>query len=287
VPRSARGATCLQIEEASKPQLRDELLRLVNTDRSEARLSSLVLDTLACEVADRHAADMVGGNFLSHWGRDGLKPYQRYSLAGGWDAVAENNSGAHHLESSGPKYVSLTLAQMHTAMHDEVPPNDGHRRTILGPYHTHAGFGMALAERELRLVELYVSRYVQLAPYPAKASPGSTVYIEGKLLERKSSLHYAEICYEPPPQAPELAWLRVPRPYQLPAESTIVRPKLSDGTLYGDGRTGEIDILPGGGFRVPVRLNRKAPGVYTVVIWISQRGVKEPFQVTNACVQAE
>src|SRR5262249_35312620 len=230
-------------------------------------LSRLALEPLACKVADSHALDMAAGNFLSHWGRDGLKPYQRYSFAGGCDAVAENNSAAHNLESTGIRYAQLTLAQMHRTMHDEVAPNDGHRRTMLGLHHTHAGFGMAMVERELRLVELYVGRYLSIAPYPIESRRKSTVRLEGRILDRKYGIHYAEVVYEPPPKAPDIAWLRQSRSYGLPAESVLVRPKLSGGVLYADGSPGELEVRADGDFRIPVRLPGNDAGIYTVVVW--------------------
>src|SRR5437879_7319429 len=72
------------------PLARERLLKLVNDERAKNDLSQLALDDLACTVATAHALDMANGHFLSHWGSDGRKPYQRYSFAGGVDAVQEN-----------------------------------------------------------------------------------------------------------------------------------------------------------------------------------------------------
>ena len=164
-----------------------------------------VLRQLACQVADQHALDMVTGKFLSHWGTDGRKPYHRYCRAGGFHAVQENVSAAGYLEARNLKYIGLTLAQMHMRMHEEFPPNDGHRRTILAPQHTHAGFGIALADDDLRLVELYVGKHVYLEPYPKQAKKKATLRLGGKQLnpgylrrrlraltgyERRDRMHY-------------------------------------------------------------------------------------------------
>src|SRR6266576_3434044 len=61
------------------PLARERLLQQVNGDRAAANLSPLKLDELASNVANEHARDMATGIFLSHWGSDGRKPYQRYS----------------------------------------------------------------------------------------------------------------------------------------------------------------------------------------------------------------
>ena len=59
---------------------------------------------------------------------------------------------------------------MHLSMIEEVPPNDGHRKTILFPQHTHVGFGIALQGHNLRLDELYLARYVEVDPIPRQAT---------------------------------------------------------------------------------------------------------------------
>jgi uncharacterized protein YkwD len=67
---------------------------MINEERAVERVPPVAMDELASEVATRHAWDLIRGEFTSHWGRDGLKPYQRYSFAGGTEATAENVSSA-------------------------------------------------------------------------------------------------------------------------------------------------------------------------------------------------
>src|SRR5436190_19393083 len=137
---------------------REQLLRMVNEERSQAGLGKLELDGLACNVASDHALDMAKGEFLSNWGSDGRRPYQRYSFAGGTDAVQENASSAGNILSLAPTGVLKDLHDMHLSMLNEKPPNDGHRQTILFPVHTHVGFGIALQGFHLRLDELNVAK---------------------------------------------------------------------------------------------------------------------------------
>ena len=279
--------TSLQFNKSDIEKLRNELLQLVNAERVIAGVTALKLDQLACLVADQHALDMATGNFVSHWGRDGRKPYQRYSLAGGTDAVAENVSAASHVESTDFKFINLTLIQAHHRMHAEVPPNDGHRQTILASQHTHVGFGVALSGRELRFVELYAAKYLQIDPFPQMAKPKASLQIKGKLLDRKHNFYYVELFYEPPPQPPTAEFLKAPRPYGLPAEFRTLRPKLSAGTRYADGIAGTIDVRGDGGFQIPVKLDREGAGIYTIVIWLNRKGSTQRFPVTNVCIQVE
>ena len=266
---------------------RNDLLARVNAERLLAGASALKIDELACQVADQHALDMVTGKFLSHWGTDGRKPYHRYCRAGGFHAVQENVSAAGYLEARNLKYIGLTLAQMHMRMYEEFPPNDGHRRTILAPQHTHVGFGIALADDDLRLVELYVGKHVYLEPYPKQAKKKATLRLGGKPLNPGYQISYAEIFYEPPPTPPSIDWLRTPRPYALPEEYRTVRPIAPEGTTYADGVKGEIEIGNRGSFRIPVRMFKNEPGIYTVVIWISNADGRMSLAATNACIEVE
>jgi uncharacterized protein YkwD len=275
-----------QIGKDDLANFRAELLRLVNTERLIAGVGELATDDLAAEVADRHALDMATIQFLSHWGSDGRKPYHRYAAAGGFHVVTENVSSADKLESLSAKYIGQSLAQMHMRMHEEVPPHDGHRQTILAPEHTHVGFGIALVERRLRLVELYVGKYVELEEFPRQAKPKSKVHINGKLSGTKHEFAYAEVFYEPLPKQPEIGWLRVGRPYGLPDEYVMLRPKPREGTYYADGVIGKIDVA-GNRFRIPVELYRAEAGIYTIAIWIKRFGAKTKFRATNICIQAE
>src|SRR5207249_2768793 len=103
---------------------RERLLKLLNEERSQQGLNNLQLDDLACKVASAHALDMVNGEFLSHWGTDGRKPYHRYSFAGGIDATQENVGLDNNIESVTPNSVMRELADIHMSMYLEKPPDD-------------------------------------------------------------------------------------------------------------------------------------------------------------------
>src|SRR5262249_22096117 len=151
----------------------DDLLKLLNEERRHAGLSTLEMDPLACKVAGEHARDLATGDFLSHWGSDGRKPYHRYSFAGGTEASQENVAAATSVQSLAVHGIVNDLRELHQSMLAEVPPRDGHRKTILDPHHTHVGFGIALRGRNLSLDELYLARYVRFAPFKNSATPKS------------------------------------------------------------------------------------------------------------------
>lgn len=268
-------------------QLRNDLLGLVNGERMLTGAPSLAIDDLACRVADQHALDMANGKFLSHWGRDGRKPYHRYGDAEGFHAVEENVSAAANIESSTAGYIGITLVQMHMQMYEEVPPTDGHRRTMLASQHTHVGFGIALADRDLRLVELYVGKHIHLEPYPRRAKRKTTVQLRGKLLDPGYALSYAEVFFEPQPAPPQMDWLREPRAYSLPDEYRRIRPVAPERSEYADGVLGQIEIGSQGRFRMPVHLYKNEPGIYTVVIYLTELRGGKKFGATNICIRVD
>jgi uncharacterized protein YkwD len=263
------------------------LLNQVNFERNERGLSSLKLDALACTVAEKHATEMARHNYMSHWGLDGLKPYHRYSFAGGVDAVQENGGALNSSTPLASDELSIHLMSMHRSMHDEEPPNDGHRQTILNPFHTHVGFGFADVGLRVRLCELYLGRYVSINPYAVTAPVQSKFVFSGRLLNSSHSLETIDLFYEPLPTPPDIAWLRVPRPYSLPDDRQTLLPRLEGTYFYKDGSKGTIELQDGGRFRVPLYLNRKQPGIYTMVVWISRSPSETPFPATEVCVRAE
>jgi len=276
-----------RFSEDDLPWARNRLLELANAERSQARLSLLELDDLAGKVANEHARDMVTGQFLSHWGTDGRKPYQRYSFSGGIDATQENAGRADNIESVTPYGVARDLADMHTSMYLETPPNDGHRRAILFPPHTHVGFGIALKDHNLRLVEIYVSRYVHVDPVQQRAKRKATVLLTGRLRNAKHFLREVDVCYEPLPTPPDENWLHTLRPYSLPDDFVALRPRTTPGTRYNDGTTGDYDCDDKGWFRVPVKLYKDTPGIYTIVFWIRRVSTEKAFPATGICIQSE
>ncbi len=289
MPATARGQIPIErgrFSEDYLPIVRKQLLDVVNTERSQAGLSALQLDDLACKVANDHARNMANGRFLSHWGSDGRKPYQRYSFAGGSDAIQENVSAADNILSLTPNGVGGDLLDMHTAMHAEQPPNDGHRQAILASQHTHAGFGVALNGHSLRLSELYVSRYLEVNPFPRQAKRRTTVVLTGKLLNPAHFLHEVDVFFEPLPAPPSVDWLRTPRGYALPDEYVGLRPQAPHGAHYGDGSTGDYEWA-NGKFRVPAKLSRDAPGIYTIVFWIRRVPADKAFPGAEVCIRCE
>lgn len=266
-------------------ELRANILEMVNEERAVAKVPPVAMDALATRVATGHATEMALHEFASHWGRNGFKPYHRYSFAGGTEATQENVSAADNTWSNKLSDLKQDTSYLHLRMYQETPPNDGHRKTILEPQHTHVGFGIAVDKLRLRLVELFVARYLEVKAVPREAKPGSQVVFAAKMLKRDHTLNHVEVFYEPLPVQPELSWLREPRSYGLPDNFKALRPKVAPPYMYTDRTRGEVDVNPDGSFSVLVTLFHDKPGIYTIVAWLKP-GSGKAFPATEFCIQA-
>ena len=131
-------------------------LKLINTSREANNLPLLGLDERLNEVAKLHAQDTVLNfnddtlqsrreSYLAHVSSDKRELADRlrdHGLLDDIKAAAENVG----FRLRGPIEIIHELTKealdlMHDGMMAEVPPDDGHRRTILGDY-THVGIGI-------------------------------------------------------------------------------------------------------------------------------------------------
>lgn len=278
------AATSEDLENTFK-EIRANLLEMINEERAVAKVPLLVVDELATQVATKHAVEMVVDGYASHWGRDGRKPYHRYSFAGGTEATQENVSAADNTWSRKVSDLKQDVAYLHVRLYQEKPPYDGHRRAILAPQHTHVGFGLAMEKLRLRLVELFVARYLEVQPIHRQAKPGDLITFKAKMPKQGYYLNHIEVFYEPLPKAPELSWLRQPRSYALPNESRMLRPKVPPPYMYADREPGVIDVSLDGKLSTRVRLFKSEPGIYTIVTWL-RRSSGKAFPATELCIEA-
>jgi len=268
-------------------EIRKNLLEMINEEREVEKVPPVELDDLATEVATKHAVDMATKEFMGHWGSNGLKPYHRYSDAGGTHATEENVSAIDGTWSTKAKDLKLETAYLHVRLYQEKPPYDGHRRTILRPQHTHVGIGFAVESLRLRMVELFVGKYVEVQPIKREVKLGEQLSFRGKIMRRDYSLHHVEVFYEPLPTPPELSWLRSSGSYSLPKDSKVLRPKVPPPQVYVDGIAGVVEIEKDGRFKTPVKLYKKQPGIYTIVVWIKGSITDRAFPATAVCIKAQ
>jgi len=288
VPNIKLKAQEVNISAAEIKELKEAMLKLINESRQSEGLKSVELDELASQVGDKHCQEMISEFYFSHWNSQGLKPYMRYSYAGGKDALMENLSlteGGTYFNSK-EKLINV-LTAMHLRMFNEKPPYDGHRQAIIHPQHTHVGVGIAFSESQVRLAQEFIARYVEIKPLVSKAKAGDTVNIVGRILKSKIyELAGISVFYEPTPANLTRDELNSRGSYSFPEEEKVLRPKLLNEYTYKDGSKGEVNYQKSSGeFSSQFSFEKNKTGVYTIVVWLKEELNK--FPVTNICLEVK
>ena len=176
------------------------MLRLINQARLEAGAGPVVLGENV--VAQLHAEAALEACYGGHWGRDGLKPYMRYSLAGGYQSNSENWAGNSHCvkwydwsrpnDNIKKKIEHITRAWL---------GSEGHRETLLDPWHKKVNIGLAWDRYNLQAVQHFEGDYVEYASLPTL--DGDILMISGGLkngLPIKDGMDFVvTIAFDPPP----------------------------------------------------------------------------------------
>jgi len=275
--------------------LRDELLRLVNRDRAQFGLKPVALDPVASALADDYCRKQIHNGTTGHFTLDGLAPYMRYSLSGGNDGVSENVAAWSASYGFGDRALYDMMRRSEQAMMEEVAPHDGHRRTILDPYATHVGIGMAWEGGEFRIAEEFIRRYVEWTrPLPRTASTSDRAMLRVQP-HRGYAVEAITVHHEPLPRAMSAKLANDITSYALPQKRREYLPRLHDRVErterytrevreeYSDGRRGDFEVAGDGSvnFAVPFP---DGPGVYTVVVWV-HGSAREPIAASNVSVR--
>ena len=142
------------------------MLELINDERVKAGFDPVVLGDNA--AAQLHAEASLENCFSSHWGVDGLKPYMRYSLAGGYQSNGENISGLGYCikASDGFRANDRAKQEIRQAMEGLID-SPGHRDNILRPWHKKVNIGLEWDRYNFKVVQHFEGDYVQFDNLPA------------------------------------------------------------------------------------------------------------------------
>lgn len=247
-PSDVTSATSvLLVSPPDLPGLQALALDLVNQDRTAAGLSPVEWDVTAARLAQAHAEDMLIGQFFSHWNRDGYGPDHRAALlAGSADAVFENiHAFALRFDDGRPAPIEDWPQRVRKARAGWMQ-SPGHRATILDPAHTHVGVGIAYRPDigELRVVQEFLNRYVELAPLPPELPLAAQWPLEGRLLAGAAD-PLVNLAYEPFPQPLTLEALRQPRSYMSAAQPFAASVVAMDGDLFRASLLFDFEDRPG------------------------------------------
>ena len=285
--------------EETKATLRHEVLRLINRDRQNHGLPPVQLDIEASAAADVYCVRQIRNGTTGHFTTDGEAPYMRYSFAGGNDGVSENAAAWSANYNFSDRAVYEMARRSQSAMMSERPPHDGHRKTILDPYATHVGIGVAWEKGEFRLVQEFIRRYVSWnRPLPRAASINELVTGAGRAMNGYR-IEAITVHHEPLPETMPAKVANAIASYRLPEKRREYLPRLrsylhrrDDGTFrlvseeYQDGRRGDFLVRDDGAFQFTVPF-RDGAGVYTVVVWVSKHGQRTPIAASNVSIRVD
>lgn len=178
------------------------MLELINAERKRAGAQPVTLgDNIAAQL---HAESSLANCFSSHWGVDGLKPYMRYSLAGGYQSNGENGSGSDYCIKASDSYRALgSIKAEIREMMDGWMRSPGHRRNILDKWHKEVNIGLAWDKYNIVGYQHFEGGFVQYDKLPEIANgtlsfSGRT--INGLRFSSKKELGL-QIYYDPPPHS--------------------------------------------------------------------------------------
>jgi uncharacterized protein YkwD len=273
--------------DVTRTTLREHVLKLINRDRARYRLPPVQLDPAASALGDEYCRAQIRNRTTGHYTTDGVAPYARFSLAGFNDAVSENAAAWSATYDFSARALFEMAGRSQDAMMAEMPPNDGHKRTVLDPHATHVGIGLAWERGEFRLVQEFIRRYIDWSrPLPRAALLGDSLTTAGRAVAGVT-VDGVTVHHEPLPQPIAAHVASAISTYGLPAKRREYAPHVprKHGPLAVAMR-GDLSVRPDGTFtfRVPLQ---DGPGLYTVVVWVRKDGQTTPFPASNVSIRVE
>ena len=239
----------------------------INRDRADAGLPPVAWDDGASQVADRFCADQVKEGTRGHFLMDGMPPYARTAFAGVFAQQSENSVS---WISSGPQFAQtpeqLALAGQESML-AEVPPADGHRRTILDPDATHVGVGWAQELGQFRMAQEFLTRRLAHLTLQRVAEDPNTVLFRGRV-RPPYNLNFVTFAWEPSPPPLTRAEASGRESYAYPQAGLAYVPEgLKSMQVLGAMTEDRLRVEQNGDFSF--RFTPSAAGLWTVSFYAS------------------
>jgi len=264
------------------------MVQLVNRDRATEGLPPVDLDEGPAQTAGQsHAEDMARLGFLGHWGSDGSVPEQRVTEAGGADVDFENafcvtDEKKRELDPRAT-FDATDIERAESMFFHETPPNDGHRKTILGKFRKRVGIGIAMPRplpNEIIvpcISQEFVDTYGTYEPLPRSIKAGQTLHVAGTA-SNDVKLGAVGIAKLDDPKALSVSELNKRRTYPQPAPSEMFWPRgyQTRLELKTNGQSFSIDV--------PTSAPR---GLYEVSVWAQHAGEKSFGAISLRTIRVE
>lgn len=203
----------LDVPQTVRARMRDSLvqhaLALINRDRLSHGVAPVSLGDNP--AAQRHADEMLERDYISHWDLDGMKPYMRYTLAGGSNYEGENAFLSRVVRTYGPPRAQDPYEMLDDA-EDGLMQSCVHRVNILNRWHRKVNIGIAHDDSRLALVQQFEGDYVRFHA-PIKLECGALT-LSGDI-DGPFRLASIEVWYDQPPRPLALGQLDATRCYPM------------------------------------------------------------------------
>lgn len=191
--------------------LQNYALSKINSDRLNVGLNTLSLSDN--KAAQYYSAELLQSEILSHWSKNGLKPYMLYSLHNGTGYVQQNigqisyinnddvmkGMTSHSFCTSDSRLYCEPLDPFDAIdkLEDSMMFNDflcchnGHKNNILDKLHTNVSIGIAFNEYHFVLVQNFENNYLRYN----LSNENDEYLLEAKMLDPKKNLQISHISF--------------------------------------------------------------------------------------------
>ena len=264
------------VPEPGSAEPRDDVERAVfdriNADRRAAGLAPVAWDEGAARAGRRFCAAQVRDRTHGHLLMDGIPPYARTAFAGLFGVGSENSTS--WLTSAKEFQVGMRelALRAHRDMMEEVPPQDGHRRTILDPLATHVGVGWSQQSGSFRMAEEFMTRRLAEMTLTRVAEAPATILVEGRILQ-PFTFEFVTLANEssPRPLSREEADARTSYRYPDPQIAYVAEGRKALHVVGSDTQ----DRVAVRGATFSFRFTPSRPGLWTILVYTSE-GRQEP-----------
>ncbi len=209
-------------------ELKRYMLELINEERARAGVDPVVLgDNIAAQL---HAESSLANCFSGHWG---VKPYMRYSLAGGYQSNGENALGFDYCVPASGRFA--TLGSMEQEIRDGMDlwmGSSGHRRSILDPWYKKVNIGLAWDRYNFSAIQHFEGDYVEYDQFPTIENGILTISGTVKNGASFADAFSPQIYYDAPPHTLTRGQLSYTYCYDTGLQVAALRRPLSSNWYY-------------------------------------------------------
>lgn len=164
IPYAADATTNSTTNSTQLHDLKLHMLYLINQARNDTGISPVTLGNNTASQA--HADDMLEHCYSSHWGLDGLKPYMRYAISGGYNYESENVAGWSPCITPSDGYQTRSPYSHINGTMTSLMSSVSHRDNILDTHHGIVHLGLAWDDYNMFVVQQFQYNYIEFDTLP-------------------------------------------------------------------------------------------------------------------------